>query len=188
MQKIIDLIKHNAQTFKIEEASLYAFTATETGLKGFDEKTGKILIQFEPSWFKKKAPYAPSGKWSVNTVDVQSREWEAFNDAFAKNSNAAMESTSIGLGQVMGFNWKRIGYTSVGAMWDDAKKGLDRQMWQMCRYIETDIKLQSALKAKDWDTVATLYNGAGYRDLAKKYKREPYDITMKNHYEKYLKL
>ena len=48
------------------------------------------MIQFEPAWFKKLAPYAPSGKWSVNKVDVQSQEWKAFNDAFAKNPDKSI--------------------------------------------------------------------------------------------------
>src|SRR5258705_474598 len=72
-----------AVEFKIETAMLKAFLATETPFAGFDKITGKILIQFEPVWYRKRAPYAPSGNWSLNKVDVQSKEWAAFNDAFA---------------------------------------------------------------------------------------------------------
>ncbi len=74
------------------------------------------MIQFEPSWFKKNAPYAPSGKWSINKVDIQTKEWEAFNDAFAKDKDAAMKSTSIGLPQILGIHYKRLGFASVGDM------------------------------------------------------------------------
>ena len=59
-KEIIDICKNQ----NIEAAALLAFISVETGGKWFDDKTGKILIQFEPSWFKKKAPYAPSGIWS----------------------------------------------------------------------------------------------------------------------------
>ena len=117
--------------YSLDTASLLAFTSVETGGQGFDSKTGKITIQFEPVWFKKQAPYAPSGKWSVNKVEVQAKEWLAFNDAYAKNPEAAMKSTSIGLGQIMGFHYARLGYKTVGNMWDDAKKGIDRQVWQL---------------------------------------------------------
>jgi hypothetical protein len=72
----------------IELASILAFIQTETGGQGFDPKTGKIIIQFEPIWFKKEAPYAPSGLWSLNGVERQAAEWKAFNDAFAKNANS----------------------------------------------------------------------------------------------------
>ena len=170
--------------FKIESAAVMAFIEVETGGKGFNDD-GKIIIQFEPAWFKRKAPYAPSGVWSLNKVERQSEEWKAFNDAFSKNKEAAMESTSIGLGQIMGFHWKRLGYASVHEMWDDAKKGLERQVWQICKFISTDTKLQSALKAHDWDGVATIYNGAGYKALAAKYGREPYDVSMSKAYLKY---
>lgn len=182
-----EAIEKNSREFGIEEAVLRAFMDVEAGGEGFHPRTGKILIQFEPAWFRKKAPYAPSGLWSVNKVDIQSKEWIAFNDAFRLNPEAAMESTSIGIGQVMGFNYKRLGYSSVGEMWDDAKKGIDRQIWQICKYIDTDPRLRKAIDDKNWHLIATYYNGAGYKNIATKYGREPYDISMRKAYEKYLK-
>lgn len=186
--ELIEIIKNEAATFKIESAAIAAFIAVESSGEGFDHATGKIIIQFEPVWFKKQAPYAPSGVWSSNKVDVQIQEWKAFNDAFSKNKEAAMLSTSIGLGQIMGFHYKRLGYRSVGEMWDDAKKGIERQVWQICKFISTDIKLSSAVKAHDWDTVATLYNGAGYKELARKYKRVPYNESMAEAYQLHKKM
>lgn len=183
--ELIALAERYADTFGLDPAALLAFVEVETGGRGFDPLTGKIIIQFEPAWFKKKVPYAPSGAWSVNKVERQRAEWSAFNDAFSIDKKAAMESTSIGLGQIMGFHWKRLGYASVRDMWDDAKKGVDRQIWQMCRFISTDIKLRSSLQALDWDGVAVRYNGAGYKELAKKIGREPYDISMAKAYQKY---
>ena len=185
MKELIPLVKTIATEFGIEPACIMAFIATESGGLGFDTVTGKIIIQFEPAWMKKLAPYAPSGLWSVNKVDVQAKEWVAFNNAFALNPNGAMQATSIGLGQVMGFNWKRLGYKSVGEMWDDAKKGLDRQIWQICKYIATDKKLLKALINHVWSTVASIYNGSGYKALAAKYHRQPYDKTMAANYLKY---
>jgi hypothetical protein len=167
----------------IELASVLAFIQTETGGQGFDPTTGKITIQFEPVWFRKQAPYAPSGLWSLNGVERQAAEWKAFNDAFAKNANAAMEATSIGLGQIMGEHWQRLGYASVGAMWDDAKKGIDRQVWQIIRFIQTDAKLLAALKTKCWGIVAYIYNGAKYKEMAIKWGRTPYDETMAANYQ-----
>jgi hypothetical protein len=188
MKELLEIVRNEAAIFKIESRAIMAFISAETGGKGFDDETGKIIIQFEPSWYRKRAPYAPSGAWSLNKVDVQKKEWLAFNDAFCKNKVAAMEATSIGIGQIMGFHWKRLGYESVHAMWDDAKKGIERQIWQICKFIATDIKLQSCLRAHDWDGVATLYNGAAYKEMAKKWGREPYDITLANAYEKYKRL
>lgn len=180
-------IKYEACRIGVEAEALAAFVEVESGGRGFDEKTGKIIIQFEPAWFKKKAPYAPSGKWSVNGVERQEREWIAFSDAFAKDPEAAMKSTSIGLGQVMGFNFQRLGYKTVGEMWDDAKKEEDRQIFQMAEFIRTDSALLNALNRKDWHTVAVRYNGAKYREMAEIWGREPYDESMKKAYEKYKK-
>ena len=179
------IVKQEAERSEIEYAALMAFIQTETGGKGFDTTTGKIIIQFEPVWFRKKAPFAPSGKWTLNGVERQAKEWKAFNEAFRYNSVAAMESTSIGLGQVMGFHYARLGYKSVGQMWDDAKKGLDRQVWQMAQFILTDARLLKALREKNWHKVATYYNGAKYRELAKKWGITPYDETMEQEYLKY---
>ena len=182
LQTLVRLVACNNN---LEPAALAAFIEVESGGKGFDEKTGKILIQFEPIWMKRLAPYTPSGAWSVNKVDVQSKEWIAFNNAFSKNPNKAMEATSIGLGQIMGFHYKRLGYTTVGAMWDDAKKGLEQQINQIAKFILTDKKLLYALKVGDWHTVASIYNGAEYAKMAKKWGREPYNISMAKAYGKY---
>ena len=183
-------IKEIAGRFGLEYAALKAFIEVESGGSGFDSKTGKILIQFEPVWFKRKAPYAPSGLWSVNKVDVQSKEWAAFNEAFRLNPNAAMEATSIGLAQIMGFHYKIMGYKTVGEMWDYAKQGEYQQVEQLCVFLKNYLggRILWHLQARDWHNVAFYYNGAGYMTIAKKYGREPYNISMEKAYKKYSQL
>ena len=181
-KQIIELAKKQKT---LEVAALLAFIEVETGGHGF-AVDGKLIIQFEPTWFKRKAPFAPSGKWTQNGVERQSAEWLAFNDAFKTNTEAAMESTSIGLGQIMGFHWKRLGFISVGEMWDDAKKGLSNQVEQILKFICTDNRLFAAIINLDWHTVASIYNGSKYRELAVKLGREPYDVSMAKAYNKYL--
>ena len=184
MNKVIKSLVQDLD-LPFEKSALMAFIEVETGGEGFDPTTGKILIQFEPSWFKKKVPYAPSGKWSVNKVERQAKEWIAFNNAFRINPNAAMESTSIGLGQIMGFHYKTLGFDSVGDMWDHAKKGLSEQITQIVMFIMSHPKLLNAIQQHDWHLCATYYNGAGYKELAKKYGRTPYNISLQNAYNKY---
>ncbi|HAR38557.1 MAG: hypothetical protein A2W86_11895 [Bacteroidetes bacterium GWD2_45_23] len=180
-------IKFEACRIGVETEALAAFIEVESGGKGFDETTGKIIIQFEPVWFRKFEPYAPSGRWSLNGVERQAAEWVAFNNAFSISPDSAMMATSIGIGQVLGLHWKRLGYDSVGSMWDDAKCGEDRQIFQMAEFIRTDHILFNALSLEDWHTVAMRYNGARYKEMAKKWGREPYDISMQKSYEKYKK-
>lgn len=164
-------------------AELRTFIEVESGGTGFINN--RIVIQFEPSWFKKKAPFAPSGLWSLNKVENQTKEYQAFSDAFFKNPLAAMESTSWGVGQIMGFHYKRLGYKSVGDMVDDFKRGEYQQVEGIAKFIKTDASLFSAIKAKNWHLVAVKYNGAGYLDLAKKYGREPYNISLEKAYKKW---
>lgn len=180
-------IRELAKNAGIEYAMFRAFLAVETGGRGFDPRTGKIMIQFEPIWFRRQAPYAPSGAWSLNKVEVQSREWVAFNDAFAKDPDAAMEATSWGMPQIMGFHWKRLGYQSVGGMVDDFKKGEYFQVLALIRFIRTDSKLYAAMKRKDFHTISSIYNGRYYKEEARKRGTEPYNISMEREYVKWSK-
>lgn len=156
---------------------LMAFIIVESGGHGFDMQTGKILIQFEPAIYRNK-----TGVSIQNKVAVQSQEWLAFNEAFKSYPNAAMESTSIGLPQIMGFHWKRLGYESVGALWDDFKSGLAAQIVGLIRFIETDPKLLAAFRSHDFPTMARCYNGSGYKEQAKRLNITPYDQQIESAY------
>ncbi len=37
----------------------------------------------------------------------------------------------------------------------------------------------------DWHTVASIYNGKNYKQLAERIGREPYDISLRKAYENY---
>lgn len=160
--------KNLSITFGIPVPSIKAIQLVESSGSGFDKITGKIKIQFEPSWFKKLARIIIS-----NGVDNQKKEWIAFNKAFAKNPNKAMESTSWGCMQVMGLHWKRLGFDSVGEMIDFAKKSEKNQLWLGLKFISTDYKILIALKSKNWATFAKYYNGTNYRI-------NKYDVKLKN--------
>lgn len=181
VSQVRELAKVNRLPFEV----LMAIIEVETPGSGFDPKTGKILIQFEPSWFRKHEPFAPTGAWSVNKVDVQSKEWIAFNDAFKIDPESAMKSTSIGLPQIMGFHFERLGYKSVGEMYDDFKKGEYQQLLALVRFILTDVELTKAVREKDYHMIAYIYNGSMYREMAKKWGREPYDISLRKATEKW---
>lgn len=150
-----------ATKFKLPISSVKAIDEVESSGRGFCPTTKRIMIQFEPHWFKRFTRLT-KGLWVSNKVDVQSREWQAFNNAFSLNPEKAMKSTSIGRMQVMGFHYKRLGFKTVGAMWDYAKKCEANQLWLGLKFIQTDKRLYTALLAKDWKTVARLYNGQNY--------------------------
>lgn len=172
-----------AESIDIDYATLMAFISVESGGKGFIND--RIVIQFEPSWFKKKAPFAPSGLWSLNKVENQEKEYKAFSDAFRKNANAAMQSTSWGLGQIMGYHYARLGYETVDDMVNAFKLSEYQQVKGIVKFIQTDPRLLNAIKTKNWHLVATYYNGGGYKELAIKYNREPYNVSLAKAYLKY---
>lgn len=160
-EDISELATSNGYTFE----NLNAVIKVESGGIGFASDTGKIIIQFEPSWFKRKSPYTPTGLWSLNGVDRQSKEWEAFNSAFKLNPNATMESTSIGMMQVMGFHYRTLGFKTVGEMWDYAKVSERNQVELAIRFIKSIPKLDKALKQGDAAAFAYYYNGSGYKQF-----------------------
>lgn len=177
-RNIVNQVREHSKINRVPFEVMMAIIEVETPGYGFDPTTGKILIQFEPSWFRKHEPYAPSGTWSLNKVEVQSREWLAFNNAFSINKESAMKSTSIGLPQIMGYHYERLGYKSVGDMWDDFKRGEYQQVLALFRFILSDAKLLKAVREKDYHMIAYIYNGAKYKEMAKKWGREPYNISL----------
>jgi hypothetical protein len=161
---------------------LEAFILVESSGKGYDEKTGKIKIQFEPKPF-----FERTGVRIENSIDVQSKEWLAFNHAFDINPVAAMESTSIGLPQIMGYHWKRLGYESVSALWDAFKTSLVDQICGLIKFIETDPRLLKAFQQKDYHKMAMYYNGAGYALQAARLGIKPYNEQIAEMYSKLLR-
>jgi hypothetical protein len=179
-KQILEIATNN----DMEYAMLKAFLEVESGGAGFS-KDGKIIIQFEPNYFKKREPFAPSGAWSINGVDRQAAEWIAFNSAFSIDPDSAMESASIGMPQIMGAHWKLLGYASVGAMWDSFKQGEYQQVLALVRFIVADPILFKALRTRDYHTAASRYNGKDYKKMAVKWNREPYNISLAKAYAKY---
>ena len=162
---------------------LMAFISVESGGHGFDPVTGKIIIQFEPSWMSKyltkfkiahkfyRITDAQGNRDYVievgdkkisNGVEGQKSEWISFNTAFSIHPKSALLSTSIGLMQVMGFNYAACGYPSVDAMWDSFKKGDYQQILGGATFIKNNITLYNALRNKNWKLVAYYYNGPNY--------------------------
>ena len=89
---------------------------------------------------------------------------------------AALESCSWGLGQVMGAHWKALGYKSVQEMVGVAMSGVEGQLDLMIRFIDVN-NLRRLIDARKWHPFARAYNGPAYRKnryaakMASAYKR-----------------
>ena len=73
-------------------------------------------------WTEHKYRLSETSEWiKMHTGDNQI-EWSAMTLATGLSGESfdpALESSSYGLGQVMGFHWKRLGYASIKEYMDD---------------------------------------------------------------------
>ncbi|RLL23004.1 N-acetylmuramidase family protein [Acinetobacter chengduensis] len=98
------------------------------------------------------------------------------NAAAQYHRASALESASWGIGQVMGYHWKVLGYESLQAFVNAMYKNEASQLEAMCRYIKVN-GLVNALKNKDWKSFARGYNGV-------EYAKNSYNIKLANAYKK----
>jgi peptidoglycan hydrolase-like protein with peptidoglycan-binding domain len=104
-------------------------------------------------------------------------EVKRLNDAMAIEKNSALRSASYGLGQCMGFNHKACGYDTVSAFVLAMQTSERLQLQAVVSFIKFDRALLKALQARQWSTVARIYNGpnfaaGGYHlKLAAEYKK-----------------
>ena len=101
-------------------------------------------------------------------------QYEKLEIAATLNWDAAHESASWGFGQVMGFNWQKLGYESVRDFVTKMYESEGQQLDAVCRYIKAT-GLDAALRRKDWAAFAKGYNG-------KDYQRNYYDNKMASAY------
>ena len=87
-----------------------------------------------------------------------------FDFARELSAPAAMRSISMGLPQIMGFNYAAIGYDSVGEMFDNFSNDVRFHILGLFDFIRgagnTSLMLQ-ALQTQDFEKFASRYNGPG---------------------------
>lgn len=168
-----------ADEYKLPHSTFRSLLAVESSGHGFSSITDRLIIRFEPAWFKKEfAAWVKDNletTWENTGSNNQTDEWTAFDAAFAENADAAMKATSIGMAQIMGFHYDLLGFANVGAMWDHAKISEANQVEQLAIYISKNHELLAAIRNRDFPLIATLYNGAAYKELAAKNNTVPYD-------------
>lgn len=181
-------IERVAKQYGVEPAKLLAVAWVESAGRPFWRIKGRYLPAIRPEghYFYKRLSGAKRNRAvaeglaaknaGVVTVPSSYEAVYAMLDRMAAiDENAALESISMGLGQVMGAWWKDLGYASVKAMWEECCNGIAGQVTVMMRYI-VEYKLLDELKAGKWAEFAKGYNGPGYRKnrydtkLAKAYK------------------
>lgn len=184
----VETITRMAREEGVEAASLLAIIQIESGgrVHAMIDGRAEPLIRFEGHYFdrrlsgslREKARVAglssPKAGGIANPAS-QAGRWALLRRAAALAPDAAYESVSWGVGQVMGAHWQMLGYDSVAALVEEARSGLAGQARLMLRYLEKT-GLRGALGRHDWAAVARGYNGPAYaangydRKLARAYR------------------
>lgn len=184
-------IRELAERHGFEYATLRAVIEVEAGGSGFVGNVPKIL--YEPHIMhrllttkglitirNKLAAEHPShcyAKWGTYKYGPVSEQHNRLGKAAVFHRETALESCSWGLGQVMGFHWKNLGYSSLQEFVNAMYRSEADQVEAMIRYIKW-AKLSTALKNKQWAVFARGYNGAGFA-------RNKYDVKLAAAYRKY---
>lgn len=175
-----------ADDLGVDLAAVKAVQKVETGGRGGFFLPGKPAILFEGHvfWKQLKNPESHRAgnedilyeKWVKDHYRGGMREYDRLEKACLIDKEAAYKSTSWGMFQIMGFNFKASGYPDVNSFVEDMMKNEGTQLKAFANFIKNNDGMHQALKKKNWDTFAFLYNGSGYKD-------NKYDELMGSAYE-----
>ena len=91
-------------------------------------------------------------------------EWIRLTEAQKIHATSALESCSWGMFQIMGYHWKRLGYTSITDFVSQMEMSEGHQLDAFVRFVNADPVLKIALQKQEWAAFAKGYNGPGYRN------------------------
>jgi hypothetical protein len=159
-----------ADQIGVEVAAVKAIAEVESSGQGF--RDGLPIIRLEAHWFGKLTgyqfndshPHISCRAWTpALAARNQSEAWVQFDEAASLDEGAAIQSTSWGAFQIMGFHWRALGYDSPQSMRE--AMGTDAgQLDAFVRFVTADAVLVDAARRKDWHAFAARYNGLGQVD------------------------
>lgn len=163
-----------SEQFSIPLAKLLAVCEVESGGRVSALVAGREepLIRFEGHYFHRllgtakrhqavAAGLASARAGKVRNPRSQAARWKLLERASRIDRPAALQSTSWGIGQVMGAHWQWLSYASVDDMVARARSGIEGQAELMLRYIRS-AGLDRALREGDWQAFARGYNGPAF--------------------------
>ena len=163
-----------AKRMGVELAALLAVIEIESAGKVFASVGGRNepVIRWEGHYFDRRlsgtkraqaraAGLADPTAGKIANPSSQAARWTLLNRAIEIDAQAALESVSWGLGQVMGAHWSWLGYATVDELVNTARSSVAGQIDLMVRYIE-QAGLVDEIRRRDWAGFARGYNGANY--------------------------
>lgn len=168
-----DDIEAAAARLNVSPKHIEAIRKVESAGASFDS-AGRPTILFEPHIFHRRtagryspAPYSYAVWRTRPYPSTMDGRWSQMADAAEKDEQAALESASWGLFQVMGFHWQALGYMSAQAFAECMARSEGEHLEALVRYIDKN-GLARALRdctAGDPESCRDFsrgYNGAGY--------------------------
>nr|WP_067298336.1 N-acetylmuramidase domain-containing protein [Marinobacterium profundum] len=162
-------------TLGVGGAEVWAVLSVETRGFGFLENR-KPRILFERHIFHRRT----DGAFDQENPNISNSapgaysggpaEYARLEAAMQLNTQAALESASWGIGQVMGFNYAVAGYADVNVMVDAMVADEDSQILAMAHFIKGN-NLATAMQRKNWEAFARGYNGPAFR-------KNDYDVRL----------
>lgn len=152
----------------VGEDEIHAVLDVEAAGSGFDAQ-GRVRALYEPhkayalSSGAVRAQLVSQGlaypKWGEQPYPKDS--YPRILKALAIDEAVALNSTSFGLGQIMGFNHSAAGYLSARDMVEAFAEDEEAHLEAMIRFIITN-GLDDEIRRHDWAGFARGYNGSGY--------------------------
>ncbi|WP_270955745.1 N-acetylmuramidase domain-containing protein [Burkholderia pseudomallei] len=105
-------------------------------------------------------------------------EYARLASASQISAACALEATSWGAFQIMGFHWKALGYPDVFAFVEAMKVSEAEQLEAFVRFVLADKVMLAALRGKKWAKFAELYNGKAYAENL-------YDVKLERAFDRY---
>lgn len=171
----------------IEVAALRAVAAVESAGDGFLPPPsdlpkvlfeGHVFHRLTRGRFDTAQPNLSYPKWDRRQYSGSLRgEWRRLDAACALDREAALQSASWGMFQLMGFNYAACGCADVDAFVAAQSSGADAQLALFARFIAR-APFVDALRRQDWAGFARAYNGSGYRANA-------YDSKLREAYRRF---
>jgi len=171
-----DIFKEISDDLMVDPNLLRAFVKVEAGGRNFDD-TRRVILRWETHIFK---------RYTGITINVhggrsiQDNEWEAFIRASeklqgGKYNDKAIMSSSWGIGQIMGFHYKRLKFDAPEQLRDFISESKENGLRAIGKFISTSKALLKACRERNYHLIASYYNGKKY----KKYAVNGIDYAMK---------
>ncbi len=172
------LAQIEADNLNIDVNFVLAIMTVEAGKKPFGPN-GMPIMRFEPHVFngqlRQQGISGSPGTWAdgnklvgrkvdgVSCEGGQGGEQACLAKAISINKEAAYRSISMGIGQIMGFNYKLANFNNAEEMFQSFSQsggGLKAQLHGMFNLIKSNNNILNAIRSKNFSAFTSAYNGS----------------------------